>query len=46
MSTILFDAVLNKFIESNPVTVMTRGLLENLLNPDKLDQLFENHSKK
>lgn len=33
--------VLQKFVEKSPVTVMVRGLLERLLNPEALDRWFE-----
>jgi IS4 transposase len=46
MNPNLFDDILQKFINASPVTVMVRGLLEHLLSADKLDQFFENHSKK
>ena len=37
----MFDAILDKFIQKAPITVMVRSLLENLLNPNKIDQWFE-----
>ena len=43
MATELFSAVLQKFIDKSPITVMIQGLLEQLLNADKLDQWFENN---
>jgi hypothetical protein len=46
MNTELFSNTLQKFINKSPVTVMVQGLLENLLNANKLDQWFENNSKK
>ena len=39
----LFSAVLEKFINKSPVTVMAQGLLEQLLNKDKLDEWFDDH---
>jgi len=36
--------VLQGFIDEAPFCVMTRGLLENVLAPEKLDRLFERHS--
>jgi hypothetical protein len=40
----LFSQILEKFINRSPVTVMTQGLLENLLNKEHLDDWFEKHS--
>jgi hypothetical protein len=37
----MFDEILNTFIQKAPITVMVRALLENLLNPNKIDQWFE-----
>jgi IS4 transposase len=45
MATKLFNHILEKFIDKSPVTVMVQGLLENLLNAEKLDQWFENNSR-
>jgi IS4 transposase len=33
-----------EFIESSPVSVMIRGTLERVLDPDKLEQVFEDHA--
>jgi hypothetical protein len=37
----MFGEVLQKFAEKSPATVMVRALLEQLLNPEKLDRWFE-----
>ena len=37
----MFGEILQKFAEKTPIAVMVRGLLECLLNPTKLDSLFE-----
>jgi hypothetical protein len=37
----MFGEILQKFAEKSPVTVMVRALLEQLLNPEKLDRWFE-----
>ena len=34
----MFGEILQKFAERSPATVMVRALLEQLLNPEKLDQ--------
>lgn len=37
----MLDAVFHRFVEQSPVTVMVGGLLERVLKPEKLDELFE-----
>ena len=42
----MFGAIVQKFAEKSPVTVMVRGLLEHLLNADRLDRWFESTRQK
>ena len=37
--------VFERFVEESPVSVMVRGLLETILCPQKLDELFEKNTK-
>jgi len=37
----LFEPLLERFAQGTPLTVMTRALLENVLRPEPLDELFE-----
>jgi IS4 transposase len=37
----MFGEILDRFVQKSPTTVMVRGLLEQLLNPEKLDRWFE-----
>jgi hypothetical protein len=37
----MFGEVLQKFAEKSSITVMVRGLLEHLLNPNKIDRWFD-----
>jgi hypothetical protein len=37
----MFGEILQKFAEKSPATVMVRALLEQLLNPEKLDRWFD-----
>ena len=37
----LLSSVLDRFAQGSPVTVMVRGILENLLRPEKIDAIFE-----
>ena len=37
----MFSEVLQQFIKNSPVAVMVRGLLENLLDADKIDRWFD-----
>ena len=34
-------AIFEKFVQQSPVTVMMRGILERVMSPEKLDELFE-----
>jgi Transposase DDE domain len=42
----VFQSVFERFIKDSPVSVMTRGLLENVLQPGDLDALFERTAQK
>ena len=37
----LLSGPFEKFVESSPVTVMMRGIIENLFDPERLNRLFE-----
>ena len=37
----MFGPLFERFTENTPLTVMTRALLENVLRPEPLDELFE-----
>jgi len=37
------NELLNRIAKNAPVTVMTRALLENVLNPTSLDSIFQRH---
>ena len=37
----IFDA----FVKASPVSIMMRGLLETVFRPQRLDEIFESHSK-
>ena len=39
------DELLNRIAKNAPVTVMTRTLLENVLNPESLDDIFQQHNQ-
>ena len=34
-------AIFANFVQQSPVTVMMRGILERVMSPEKLDELFE-----
>jgi IS4 transposase len=40
------DTVLDRFIEQCPPAVMVRATLENLLPPERLDQIFSDHAER
>jgi IS4 transposase len=39
--SLTFGKVFEPFIQERPIAVMARGVLENLLNPERIDELFE-----
>lgn len=41
----IFAKVFSPFIEERPICVMARGVLESLLNADRLNELFERCAK-
>nr|WP_199338483.1 hypothetical protein [Nostoc sp. FACHB-133] len=41
----IIGQVFERFVEESPVSVMVRGLLETILCPQKLDELFEKNAK-
>jgi IS4 transposase len=42
----MFEAIFERFASGTPLTVMTRALLENVLQPKPLDELFERLAEK
>ena len=40
------ETVLNRFVEQCPAAVMVRATLENLLRPERLDQIFAAHAQR
>jgi len=37
----MLNPIFEKFVEKSPVSVIARGMMERLLNPDQLDQWFD-----
>jgi hypothetical protein len=35
------NPIFEKFVEKSPVSVMARGMMERMLNPEQLDQWFD-----
>ena len=40
----LLSAPFEKFVEASPVSVMMRGIIENLFHPERLERLFEENA--
>lgn len=40
----LLSGPFEKFVEASPVTVMMRGIIENLFHPERLNRLFEENA--
>lgn len=43
--SLTFGEVFRPFVEQRPISVMARGVLENLLNPERIDELFDRTAK-
>lgn len=41
----MLSAVFERFVDESPLSVMVRGLMENLLSNQKLDKIFESHAQ-
>lgn len=41
----LLAEIFERFVEHSPLTVMVRGILERILSPERLDELFEQTAK-
>ena len=39
--SLTFSGVFKRFVEERPICVMSRGVLERLLDPERIDELFE-----
>ena len=37
----MLNPIFEKFVEKSPVSVIARGMMERLLNPEQLDQWFD-----
>ena len=37
----MLSPIFEKFVEKSPVSVIARGMMERVLNPEQLDQWFE-----
>ena len=37
----MMDSVFDAFVKQSPITVMARGMMERVLNPERLDELFD-----
>ena len=37
----LLSGPFQKFVEASPVSVMMRGIMENLFHPERIERLFE-----
>jgi hypothetical protein len=42
----MFEAIFERYADGTPLSVMTRALLENVLQPEPLDELFERLAEK
>ena len=42
----MINAIFTQFVEATPITVMVRGIMEQVFEPRALDELFETHAVK
>ena len=42
----MINAIFSQFVEATPVTVMVRGIMERIFDPERLEELFETHALK
>lgn len=41
----MLDALFDAFVQHSPISVMMRGLMERILQPERLDEIFSRHAK-
>ena len=41
----MLNSIFEKFVEKSPVSVMARGMMERVLNPEQLNQWFDKTAK-
>ena len=41
----MLDAIFDAFVQHSPISVMMRGLMERVLQPEKIDEIFARHGK-
>ncbi|MBD2535903.1 IS4/IS5 family transposase, partial [Nostoc flagelliforme FACHB-838] len=41
----MLDALFDAFVQCSPISVMMRGLMERILQPERLDEIFSRHAK-
>ena len=41
----MLEALFDAFVQHNPISVMMRGLMERVLQPEKLDRIFARYEK-
>ena len=41
----MLGAIFERFVEESPISVMVRGLMEQVLAPEKINQIFETNAQ-
>ena len=41
----MLSSIFNAFVKESPISIMMRGLMEVVFRPQRLDEIFESHSK-
>jgi len=41
----MLSSIFDAFVQESPISVMMRGLMESVFRPQRLNEIFETHSK-
>ena len=41
----MLSAIFDQFVEASPISVMARGLMENIFAPEKMNEIFDTHAQ-
>lgn len=45
MGVKMLSAIFEQFVPESPISVMSRGLMERVFAPERMDKIFENHAQ-
>jgi len=41
----MLSSIFDAFVKESPISIMMRGLMESVFRPQRLEEIFESHSK-